>query len=145
MEQTGDKNTKTVVQIGHENFFKYSFSQNTRRVRFHGKRTEKEMVYFKIKDLIDEGITSTGDLALRLGKSTRQTRRYLKRMARLRMIKLDSRLGNVNNSLPKSEFLSIENLTTLGKHFLTLQPELPTDAGEYLDNWGGIVYFYHNN
>ncbi|MDE1873224.1 MAG: hypothetical protein KGH99_07085 [Thaumarchaeota archaeon] len=78
MEQSGDEKTKTLVQIGHENFFKYPFSQNTRRVRFHGKRTEKELVYFKIKDLIDEGITSTGELALRLGKSTRQTRRYLK-------------------------------------------------------------------
>jgi integrase len=117
LEQSGDKNTKTLVQIGHENFFKYPFSQNTRRVRFHGKRTEKEMVYFKIKDLIDEGITSTGDLALRLGKSTRQTRRYLKKMARLRMVKLDSRSGRLlkeginYRSLSKDRFSKIPEIS----------------------------------
>lgn len=53
-----------------------------------------------------------------------------------------SRLGNVNNALLKSEFFSVENLLP-GRHFLTLRPELPEDAGQYLSNWGGIVCFYH--
>ncbi|HKU33208.1 MAG TPA: hypothetical protein VJR22_05125 [Candidatus Nitrosotalea sp.] len=88
--------SQTVGQIGHyENFCKYPFSKNTRRVRFHGKRTEKELLYFKIKDLIGTGITSTNELALHLGKSTRQTRRYLKAMARLRMVKLYVKTGRI--------------------------------------------------
>ncbi|MGI0047430.1 MAG: hypothetical protein ACREBB_09640 [Nitrosotalea sp.] len=116
MEQSNYKNSQTVGEIGHENFYRYSFSK-TRRVRFHGKRTEKELVYFKIKDLINQGMTSTGDLALHLGKSTRQTRRYLKAMARLRMVKLYVKTGRllkegVNyRSLSKDSFSKIPEIS----------------------------------
>lgn len=95
MEQNNVKKSQNFAQIGHDNFLKYPFSQNSKRIRFHGKRIEKELVYFKIKDLVNEGVTSTNELASRLGKSTRQTRRYLKKMARFRMVKLDQKSGRL--------------------------------------------------
>lgn len=116
MEQDKEPNTSTIAQNGHENFLQYSFS-SARRVKFHGKRTEKEFVYFKIKDLVNQGITSTGDLALHLGKSPRQTRRYLKRMARLRMVKLDNKTGRLikeginYRSLSKDSFTKIPEIS----------------------------------
>jgi DNA-binding transcriptional regulator YhcF (GntR family) len=116
LEQDKEPNTSTIAQNGHENFLQYSFS-SARRVRFHGKRTEKEFIYFKIKDLVNQGITSTGDLALHLGKSPRQTRRYLKRMARLRMVKLDNKTGRLikeginYRSLSKDSFTKIPEIS----------------------------------
>ena len=96
MEQSVTPNQQIIAQIGHdENFCRYPFSKNTRRVKFHGRRTEKELLYFKIKDLINTGTTSTNELALQLGKSTKQTRRYLKAMARLRMIRLYAKSGRL--------------------------------------------------
>ncbi|MGI0070344.1 MAG: hypothetical protein ACREAN_08845, partial [Nitrosopumilaceae archaeon] len=54
------------AKIGHEEFFKYSLPQgNDRRIRFHGKKIERETIYFKIKDLINEGVTSTNELSAR--------------------------------------------------------------------------------
>lgn len=55
------------------------------------------------------------------------------------------RLGHVNQTVVRpldTGGFMITNLS-IGKHFLTLQPEIPEDeAGEFLDNWGGIVDFY---
>lgn len=113
MEQDNSPNSQQVGEIGHENFCRYSFSKNTRRVRFHGRRTEKEILYFKIKEMIDQGITSTGELALRLGKSTRQTRRYLKTMARLRMVKLYVRTGRLVKPGINYRTLSKDNFTKI--------------------------------
>ncbi len=116
MEQRNINNGQTVAEIGHENFCRYSFSK-TRRVKFHGKRTEKELVYFKIKDLINQGVTSTSELALNINKSTRQTRRYLKAMARLRMVKLYVKTGRLikeginYRSLSKDTFSKIPEIS----------------------------------
>lgn len=68
-------------------FLKYPFFQNAKRVRVDGKRIRKGLIYFKVKDLIDDGITSTSDLARTLGKSRRQIRRYLINMSLMQMIR----------------------------------------------------------
>lgn len=95
MEQKKSQENQKTAKIGHEDFFRYPFSQYDRRIKLHGKRIEKEIIYFKIKDLINEGVTSTNELSSRLGKSVRQTRRYLKKMARVRMVKLDTQTGRL--------------------------------------------------
>lgn len=116
MEQNQSHNTGSIAKIGHEDFSRYSFS-SSRRVRFHGRRTEKEKLYFKIKDLINQGITSTSELALYLNKSTKQTRRYIKRMARLRMVKLDTHSGRLlkqgidYRSISKNSFSKIPEIS----------------------------------
>ena len=116
MEQNQAHNVPNTAQIGHENFSRYSFS-STRRIRFHGRKTEREKVYFKIKDLINQGVTSTTDLSLQLGKSTRQTRRYLKKMARYRMVNLDTKSGRLlkqgvdYHSLSQNSFSKIPEIS----------------------------------
>jgi DNA-binding transcriptional regulator YhcF (GntR family) len=66
-----------------------------RRIRLHGVRRKKERAYLEIKELIDKDLTSTNELALRLSKSSRQIRRYLKNMALLGIVKLDKHTGRL--------------------------------------------------
>jgi hypothetical protein len=75
------------------NFCKYPFSQN--RIQFRGKRVKKDKVYSYIKDLIDEGVTSITDIAVKIGKERKQTRRYLQDMARLGLVKLNPETGTL--------------------------------------------------
>jgi DNA-binding transcriptional regulator YhcF (GntR family) len=94
---------------------KYPFFQKgDHRIRLHGIRRKKERVYLEIKDLIDKGTTSITELGSRLGKSTRQIRRYIKDMARLGMIKLDPETGRlVKKRLTDCELLSKDEFTKI--------------------------------
>lgn len=64
-----------------------------RKGRLRGK--SKDRAFLKIKCLIENGVTSTSGLAKRLGRSTRQVRRYLKEMAVRRMICLNGSTGRL--------------------------------------------------
>jgi len=111
----GHLDPKTQKKVGHEDFLKYPFFQKGgRRIRLHGTRRKKERVYLEMKNLIDKGITSTNELASRLGKSTKQTRRYIKDMARFGLVKLDPETGMlVKKRLSHIELLSRDRFTKI--------------------------------
>lgn len=102
-------------KVGHYDFLKYPFSQKgERRIRIRGTRRKKERAYQEIKKLIDEGTTSTSELASRLGKSTRQTRRLIKKMASLGLIKLDPQTGMLVKKRPtRTEVLTKDRFTKI--------------------------------
>ncbi|TSA16667.1 MAG: hypothetical protein D4R72_06380 [Nitrosopumilales archaeon] len=94
MEQSQDEMSHRKAKVGHFEFCKYPFSQKQgSRIRLHGRRIKKEKIYIYIKDLIGEGITSVTDLSKRLGKSRKQTRRYIDVMTQLGMVKLNAANG----------------------------------------------------
>lgn len=94
---------------------KYPFSQKgERRIRIRGTRRKKERAYLEIKKLIDKGTTSTSELASKLGTSTRQTRRHIKNMASLGLIKLDPQTGMLVKKRPThAELLSRDRFTKI--------------------------------
>jgi hypothetical protein len=74
----------------HLDFSKYPFSQNPGyKITLHGKKVHKDKVYLHIKDLIDKETTNVTVLADKIGRTRKQTRRYIVDMARIGMIKLN--------------------------------------------------------
>lgn len=111
----GEKN-QNLPKIIDQKFLKYPFFQNARRVRIHGKRIKKGLIYFKVKSLIDDGITSTTDLARILGRSRKQIRRYLVNMSLMQMVNLDPQTGRLikkkrSKSLPENDFTKIPEIS----------------------------------
>ncbi|MGI0060543.1 MAG: hypothetical protein ACREBJ_12330, partial [Nitrosotalea sp.] len=108
-----DENNK----IGHVDFSVYSLGKKgDRRITIRGKRKKKERAYLEMKDLIDNGITSTTLLASTLGISTRQARRRMKNMALLGLVKLDKQTGRL--VVPKKDIFYMS-----GDQFLQI-PEI---------------------
>ncbi len=76
--------------MGHVEPKRYPFSQiKDDKIRIHGKKVKREKVYSYIKDRIDEGITKVSVLSGLLGKSRKQTRRYIYDMASLGLVKIN--------------------------------------------------------
>ena len=84
------KRAEISKKVGHYKSSKYPFSQTKKaKLRFHGKKAKKEKVYPVIKDLVDQGITNITALGENIGRSRKQTRRYINDMARLGIVKLN--------------------------------------------------------
>jgi hypothetical protein len=138
LEQKRGPENQDKGKIGHFDFCKYPFFQTKeRKIRLHGKRKTKEKFYLEIKDLIDKDVTSTTELASRLGKSTRQIRRYLIIMSQLHMIKLDAQTGRLVQkevgifSMSRHQFAKIPEITKWMDDCIVRQIK-PTTMQKYL-------------
>ena len=83
-----------------------------RAIRLHGKKVSWEDICNYILDLIEnENITSTDILSKQLGKTTKQTRRYLLRMADEKKIILNSVTGRLEKTQKEVNSDQFEKLT----------------------------------
>lgn len=98
MEQKRGPENQQSGKIGHYENLKYPFFKKSgHRTRLlSGKK--KDRAFLEIKKLIDKDVTSTSELAARLGRSTRQISRYLKAMAAHGTITLDKNTGRLVKS-----------------------------------------------
>lgn len=82
------------------------------------RQRREERLFLKLKNMIDHETTSVTELSGKIGRSTRQTRRYIKKMASLGMVKLDPKTRmlvktkEMNfDSISKSNFAKIPEIS----------------------------------
>lgn len=82
------------------------------------RQRREERLFLKLKNMIDHETTSVTELSGRIGRSTRQTRRYIKKMASLGMVKLDPKtrmlvkIKEMNfDFISKSDFAKISEIS----------------------------------
>jgi len=87
-------------------------SKAGRAIRLHGKKVTKIELHNYILDLIEnENITGTDDLSKQLGKTPKQTRRYLVEMAQEGKITLDADTGRLQKTQKAINLEKFEKLT----------------------------------
>jgi hypothetical protein len=82
-------------------------SQNIPEKKISRRQRRQEKLFLKLKNMIDHETTSVTELANKIGKSTRHTRRYIVKMANLGMVRLNPETG----TLVKTREINFESIS----------------------------------